>query len=145
VSPTNAPAFNLLVRGADIVQGPTASRAIDLTANDLIFNATAPTGDFQLNTTVNSLTADVGNTVALNVDQTAGALTLRGLRAQTIDVQSDGALGTILDDGDDSTALVAQNVRLGSIGAIGSTTGTQGIDVNASDLSVFSGTGNVVI
>ena len=56
---TDHPAATLLLSGSDINAGSNSLHQFSLSADDLVFDATAPTGDVVLNTTVNQL--DVGN------------------------------------------------------------------------------------
>ncbi|HTU66917.1 MAG TPA: filamentous hemagglutinin N-terminal domain-containing protein [Steroidobacteraceae bacterium] len=135
---------NLLVSGADVVQdagGGSTTRTIALTADQLNFIATAPAGAFTLNTTANSLNADVTTGAALNVVETNG-LTVGRIVAQSFGLTAGGA---ITDDNDDATGITAQTVSLTSTGAIGATGGQAALDVNAGSLAASSGSGDVVV
>jgi fibronectin-binding autotransporter adhesin len=76
---TDQPAGTLLLSGSDINAGSTSLHTFSLSADDLVFDATAPTGDVVLNTNVSQLDVTLGGSRNLTVNPTAspaGTLTL---------------------------------------------------------------------
>jgi len=136
---TDAPAHNLLVRGAvDVIDNDSSPREISFNAAALNFQSGAAGGGTILDTSISRLDATVGNGRDLVVNQTGG-MSIGSISAPggNVSITSTGALA---DDDDNSTLIDAVSVNLAGT-ALG-TTGHE-IDTRAATLNATATAGGI--
>ena len=140
-SVTNAPAGTLLLHGGDVVDNDGTPNQLSVNAGNLILEATAPTANKTLVTTVNKLDASFGTNRNLTVTQT-GNLILGDIDAGGGDVTITATGASISDDNNASTAVAGNAVTLtaAQLGNVGNE-----LDTKATSLVLTSTAGAMFV